>query len=122
MVATYIHTYWDTICLKEYVQEPAIFLWEHLILDSYPSVDFGNAWTSQLALPSSRACYALTFVNKNLGWAGTQGGSIFKYVDITTGLNSTNNNITSAYALHRIIQIHSILLSNFFFTTQSKQC
>jgi hypothetical protein len=66
----------------------------------YRSTNSGTSFTVQQILPASRACYALSFVNKQYGWAGTQGGSIYRYID-PTGVDPNNTNIPDVYSLQQ---------------------
>jgi len=66
----------------------------------YRSTNSGTSFTSQFTLPAGRACYALTFVNKQYGWAGTQAGNIYRYTD-PTGIDPNNSNIPAEYSLQQ---------------------
>lgn len=62
------------------------------------STNSGAAFTQQLVL--TNACYALTFVHQQLGWAGTATGKIYKYTD-PTGIDPNNNTVPETYSLQQ---------------------
>ena len=64
------------------------------------STNSGTSFTSQFTLPATSACYALTFVHQQLGWAGTATGKIYKYTD-PTGIDPNNNGIPQSYSLQQ---------------------
>ena len=76
------------------------YMWMGTATNIYRSINSGVAWTSQFTLPATSACYALTFLNVNLGWAGTQGGKIYKYTDIV-GINNQNTEIPNSFVLEQ---------------------
>jgi len=66
----------------------------------YRTTDVGTTWTSQLTLSTTTLCYALSMLNVNTGWAGTQAGHIYVYHDVV-GIDPNNNNVPKSYALQQ---------------------
>jgi hypothetical protein len=60
----------------------------------------GTSWTSQLTLSTTTLCYALTMLNLNTGWAGTQAGHIYAYHDVV-GIDPNNNSVPKSYNLQQ---------------------
>lgn len=75
-------------------------MWMGTSTNIYRSTNSGVAWTSQLTLPATSACYALTFLNVNLGYAGTQGGKIYKWTDVV-GINNQNTETPNSFVLEQ---------------------
>lgn len=76
------------------------YMWMGTANFIYRSTNSGSSWTSQLTMPASTACYALSMVNVNLGWAGTQGGRIYKYTDFI-GIDPNNNSVPKVYSIEQ---------------------
>jgi photosystem II stability/assembly factor-like uncharacterized protein len=76
------------------------YVWMGTSTNLYRSTNSGTSFTSQLTLPAASACYALTFVNVNLGWAGTQAGKIYKWTDVVA-IDPQNTETPSSFALEQ---------------------
>lgn len=76
------------------------YMWMGTATNVYRSTNSGSSFTSQLTLPAASAGYALTFLNVNLGWLGTQAGKIYKWTDVVA-IDPQNTETPSTFALEQ---------------------
>jgi len=76
------------------------YVWMGTSTNLYRSTNSGVTFTSQLTMPATTAVYALTFLNVNRGWAGTQGGKIYRYTDVV-GIDPNNTTTPETFSLEQ---------------------